>query len=224
MKNILSNIKNDIINLGSEPRVDNLEQYMSQNKIFCILFYSKMIPEYTNFLSVLDEQINNKNSLKFIICICEESEEDYNLLISKINKVSCLVLNFDSKNRDELIKKYNVISLPILIVLDKEGELIDILNKERIINLNENDMIGWKNKIIIPNMYKNKSPELGDRARISNHQHELVYSDNPMKPGYGKSGWYCDICKKSFPYNTPNYFCGECGYDVCDDCFDKYKC
>ena len=49
MKNILSNIKNDIISLGSEPRVDNLEQYMSQNKIFCILFYSKMIPEYTNF-------------------------------------------------------------------------------------------------------------------------------------------------------------------------------
>ena len=53
MKNILKEIKNDIICLGNEPRVDNIEQYISQNKIFCILFYSKILPEYSNlFLSL----------------------------------------------------------------------------------------------------------------------------------------------------------------------------
>ena len=55
-------------------------------------------------------------------------------------------------------------------------------------------------------MYKDKAPELGDKGRITNHQHELVFSNNSMKPGYGKSGWICDICRKSFHYNTPNFF------------------
>lgn len=224
MKNILKDIKNDIKSLGSEPRVDNLEQYISQNKIFCILFYSKIIPEYSNLLSSLSEQMNNNNLMKLLICICEESEEDYNKVISEINEVSCLVFNFDSKNREVLIKKYNIISLPTLIVLDKDGEIIDILNKERITSLNENIMIGWQNKFIIPYIYKNKLPELGDRATITKHQHELVYSNHSMKPGYGKGGWICDICRKNFTYNTTNFFCGECGFDVCDVCFDKYKC
>jgi len=35
MKNVLKEIKNDIISKGDEPRVDNIEQYISQNKIFC---------------------------------------------------------------------------------------------------------------------------------------------------------------------------------------------
>ena len=33
-------IKNDILSYGKEPRVDNINQYISQNKLFCILFYS----------------------------------------------------------------------------------------------------------------------------------------------------------------------------------------
>ncbi len=224
MKNILKDIKNDIKSLGSEPRVDNLEQYISQNKIFCILFYSKIIPEYSNLLSSLSEQMNNNNLIKLLICICEESEEDYNKVISEIKGVSCLVFNFDSKNRDVIIKKYNIIALPTLIVLDKDGEIIDILNKERIMSLNENIIIGWHNKFIIPYIYKNKLPELGDIARITKHQHELVYSNHSMKPGYGKGGWICDICRKNFTYNTTNFFCAECGFDVCDVCFDKYRC
>ena len=114
--------------------------------------------------------------------------------------------------------------MPKLIILDKDGELIEILNKERIMNINENDIIGWSNKFLIVNMHKNKVPELGDRARISNHQHELVFSNHSMKPGYGKGGWICDICRKSFNYNTSNFFCSLCGFDVCDVCFDKYRC
>ena len=224
MKNILKEIKNDIISVGDEPRVDNIEQYISQNKIFCILFYSNIIPDYSNMLTSLNNVINDNSSLKLIICICEDTEEDYKNTLSTINNVSCLIFNYDSKNRDLFIKKYNIISLPALIILDKDGTLIDSLNKERIINLKEKDIIGWKNKFIIPNMYKSKNPELGDRARISNHQHELIFSNNSMKPGYGKSGWICDICRKSFDYNRANFFCGLCGFDVCDVCFDKYKC
>ena len=219
MKNVLKEIKNDIISMGDEPRVDNIEQYISQNKIFCILFYSKIIPEYSNILLSLNTIINNSTTLKLIICICEDTEEDYKKSLYELNKISCLILNYDSKNRDLFIKKYNIMSLPKLIILDKEGELIEILNKERIMNINENDIRGWNNKFLIVNMHKVKEPELGDRARITNHQHELVFSNHSMKPGYGKGGWICDICRKSFNYNTSNFFCSLCGFDVCDVCF-----
>ena len=224
MKNILKEIKNDIISLGNEPRVDNVEQYISQNKIFCLLFYSNIIPDFSNIFSSLNDIISNNSSLKLLICICEDNEEDYNKSLSQINNISCLILKYESKNRDSFIKKYSIIVLPTLIVLDKDGEIIDILNKERIMNVNEIVVNGWKNKFIIPNMYKNKVPELGDKARITKHQHELVFSNHSMKPGYGKGGWICDLCRKNFNYDTTNFFCGLCGFDVCDVCFDKYKC
>ena len=224
MKNILKEIKNDIVSFGNEPRVDNIEQYISQNKIFCILFYSNLLPYYSNVFLSLNNIINNNSELKLLICICEDDEEGFNKSLSEINNISCLIIKFDSKNRYLFINKFNIILIPTLIVLDKDGKVIDILDKEKIINIKSIDIEGWKNRYFIPNIYKNKIPELGDRGKISNHQHELIFSNHSMKPGYGKGGWICDICRKSFEYNVNNFFCGLCGFDVCDVCFDKYKC
>ena len=221
MKNILKEIKNDIISKGDEPNVDNLEQYISQDKIFCIFFYSKLIPDSTNVLSSL-KTINASDNIKLVLCICEENEEDYKASLEQINNISCIILKYESKNRDEFINNYNIISLPSMIVLNKFGVPMEMLNKERIQSLNENDIEGWKNKFIIPNMYKNRLPELGDKLRISNHQHELVFSDNLMK-AYGTNGWICDLCKKHFKYNISNFFCSLCGFDACDACITKYR-
>ena len=224
MQNILKEIKNDFISSGTEPRVSKIEQYISQNKIFCILFYSKIIQGNSTLLSLLDNIINKDSMLKLLICICEENEEDYNKDVADLKNISCLILNFNSEIRNTFIQQYSIISLPNLIILDKNGLLMDSLNKERIMNLKDNDVLGWKNKFIIPNLYKDKATELGDKGRVSNHQHELIFADHSMKPGYGKSGWICDICRKSFQYNTPNFFCSLCNFDVCDVCYDRYKC
>ena len=70
MNNILKEIQNDIISCGTEPRIINLEQYISQNKIFCILFYSKIIPQYLNILSLLSNVINHNSMFKLLINIC----------------------------------------------------------------------------------------------------------------------------------------------------------
>ena len=51
--NILKEIKNELISKGSEPRIDNLEQYISQNKIFAIFFISQIMPDITSILSSL---------------------------------------------------------------------------------------------------------------------------------------------------------------------------
>ena len=135
MNNILKEIKNDIISSGTEPRINNLEQYLSQKKIFCILFYSKLIPNGLNVISSL-KIINTSDTLKLVICICEENEEDYKASLAQINNISCIMLKYESRNRDSFIKEYNIISLPNMIVLNKYGELIDMLNKERIQCLN----------------------------------------------------------------------------------------
>ena len=55
-------------------------------------------------LSSLNNIINNNSSLKLLICICEDTDEDFKNCLSAINYVSCLSFNYDSKNRDLFIK------------------------------------------------------------------------------------------------------------------------
>ena len=221
--NILKEIKNELIIIGNEPRIDNFEQYISQNKIFTFLFYSKIIPDFETILPLLNNLYEKFDSLKLIVCICEESEEEFKEILSTIKDISCLIMTFESKNRDKLISSYNIITLPSLIILDKEGILIDSLNFDRIINLNESIIEGWINKFNILNKYSEKKLELGMTTKLSVHPHELIYSEQSMKPGYGRKGWICDMCKKHFTASVCNFFCIICGWDICDECYNKYK-
>ena len=218
--NILKEIKNELISKGNEPRIDNFDQYISQNKIFTILFYSKLIPEFSSILSLLNEIYEKFGSLKLIICICEESQEEFNQTLSKIPDISCLIFKFESKNREILISSYNIITLPSLIVLNKEGILLDSLNIHRIINLKESDIDGWVNKFTMAKFDVQKL-EIGMVTKLSVHPHELMYSEQSMKPGYGTSGWICDVCRKSFKAYVCNFFCILCGWDICYDCYNK---
>ena len=221
--NILKEIKNELISKGDEPRVDNLEQYISQNKIFTILFFSKIIPDFESVLSILNSIYQKFDNLKLIICICEETEEEFNQVLSCIKEdITCLILKYESKNREILISNYNIISLPTLLILDKNGALIDSLNIYQIINLQDNDIKGWINKIIISNIMKYENYELGQTIKISAHRHELVFSNTEMK-GYSGAGWRCDLCRKSFGAKVCNFNCFSCGWDICEVCLNKYK-
>ena len=221
--NILKEIKNELISIGNEPNIDGLEQYISQNKIFSFLFYSKIFPDFESILSLLNDLYKKFDCMKLIICICEDNEEDFNEIVKTIQNISCLIFKYDSKFKENLISFYNIISIPSLIILDKNNTLIDSLNKERIINLKESDIQGWINKISIFNNYKEKKLELGQVVKLSVHKHDLIYSEQSMKPGYGRRGWICDMCKKHFTASVCNFFCIICGWDICDECFNKYK-
>ena len=221
--NILKEVKNELISKGIEPNIDNFDQYISQNKLFSILFFSKVIPNYTSILTILEPIFAKNDTIKLIICICEDTKEDFEEVLLSIKDISCLIFYFESKTRNNFITKYNIITLPSLIILDKDGELLDSLNYDRIKNLNEYNLKGWENKFIVPYLYKLKKPEIGDMVILSCHQHELTYSTQSMKPGYGNSGWICDICRTSYTSSVVNFFCGICGWDICDKCYNKYK-
>ena len=124
-----------------------------------------------------------------------------------------------------LFYKYNVISLPSLIIFDKDGKHLDYLNNNDINNINIEKIKGWKNTFsIINNNNKVSIYMIGDEGFVKCHQHILVYSDYLGKsPSYGKGNWYCDICGKSHKYDITNFYCDICGYDVCADCYEKNK-
>ena len=221
--NILKEIKYDLISKGSEPNIGNLNQYISQNKLFTIFFISKIIPEIQSLLYSLNNIFTKKDSIKLIICICSDTKESFEETLLIINDdISCLIFNYESKIREVLIYKYNIITIPTLIILDKDGSLIDSLNMEKIESLKEEDIKGWENISKIKYIYKERKLELGETTRLSVHHHELIYSDNGMK-GYGGSGWICDICRKSYFSYVNNFFCPICGWDICDVCYNKYR-
>ena len=144
--NILKEVKNELINRGREPYVDNFDQYISQNKIFSIFFISKIIPELSSILNTMNSLYKNNEIIKLIICICSDSKEDFEETLLLIKEdISCLIFNYESKNKETFINKFNIITIPSMIVLDKEGTLIDSLNIQRIKCLNENDFKGWEN-------------------------------------------------------------------------------
>ena len=220
--NILKEVKNELINRGREPYVDNFDQYISQNKIFSIFFISKIIPELSSILNTMNSLYKNNEIIKLIICICSDSKEDFEETLLHIKEdISCLIFNYESKNKENFINKFNIITIPSMIVLDKEGTLIDSLNIQRIKCLNENDFKGWEN-ISKQKLFRIKKPELGDVIKLDVHQHDLVFSDNDMK-GYGGSGWICDICRTSYSASVLNFFCPICGWDICDVCYNKNK-
>ena len=223
--NILKEIKNELISKGTEPRIDNLDQYISQNKIFTILFISKIMPDISSILSSIHAQYSKNSKLKLIICICTDTQEDFDETFSIINDaIPCLIFNYESKMRENLISKFNIITIPSLLILDKDGVLIDRLNTEKIQNLNENIIKGWENIFMIRNLFSQRRKlELGETIKLSVHHHELIYSNHSMKPGYGYSGWSCDICRRSYKHDVTNFFCPLCGWDLCDICYNKYK-
>ena len=62
----------------------------------------------------------------------------------------------------------------------------------------------------------------GKKIYVKFHQHPLLLSSKEERnyPGYY---WICDICKKHFIASVCNFFCIICGWDICDECFNKYK-
>ena len=105
----------------------------------------------------------------------------------------------------------------------KKALSVDKIGKNNA-KLNENIIKGWENISMIRNLFSQRRKlELGETIKLSVHHHELIYSNHSMKPGYGYSGWSCDICRRSYKHDVTNFFCPLCGWDLCDICYDKYK-
>ena len=207
----------------------SLDMCIKQNKIFEILFISGIVPTINKIFQLFNNILNsfnqNEEIFQLIICICDEDKNDYDICISKISNLSCFIIPFDSNEREKLINKYNIISLPNLLIFDKDGKILEFLNNSDINNININKIKGWKNTFTIVNNYNRVTKYyIGDEGFINQHQHILIYTDYLGKsPSYGKGNWYCDVCGKTNKYDVTNFYCDICGYDVCENCYEKNK-
>lgn len=227
MSNILEKLGKELINKGNEPEVSDLQTLIKQNKIFGIFFYSSIIPNKKELLIKINgfiQELKNENRFKLIICICNDDKISFNLDLASFNNISSLVIPFESEIRNILINKYNIISLPFLLIIDKEGKKIDSLNSQQIFSLNKNTFAGWKNLLAIKKINKEKHYSVGDKGKVSCHPHLLFYVNYLQKSqDYASGNWYCDICRKSFNREVVNFYCDLCSYDLCDSCYEKNK-
>ena len=225
--NILKQIEPNIIKI-SDASYTSIDTCIKQNNIFCILFISNFLPDLDDIIYIFKDLINSmKNNTIFtlIICLCDEEKEDFDKTLKKLSDVSCFVIPFESKEKINLINDYNIMTLPSLLIFDKNGKNIGNLNYNGIKSINLNKIEGWKKTLnIINNIKTEEKYFIGMEGSIYGHSHILFYADYLSKnPSYGKSNWYCDICNKSHTYLDPNFYCELCGYDVCDSCFEKNR-
>ena len=226
--NILREIEPNLIKKG-DISYTSLDMCIKENNIFGILIISGFVPSINNIIELFNNLLSSlskdEDILKLIICICDEDKDDYDITISKFTNLSCFIIPFESEGKQKLINKYNIISLPCLIIIDKDGKNLEFLKYSDIDNINIDKIKGWKNNLNIVN-YKNKPEKynIGDEGFIFGHKHILFYVDYLGKsPNYGKGNWYCDICGKTNKYDVTNFYCDLCGYDVCDACYEKNK-
>lgn len=214
---------------GQSKTISPADSYIYDGKdyLFGILFFSNIIPFNSKIINSLSNTLSIKEineHLKLIICICDDNETEFSKILSQFSKINCFVIPFKSETIQKLINKYNIFTLPTLIIIDKNGKTIDVLKIENINNLNLNNIEGWKNIYEIKKIYGNKKYNIGDQGFINCHSHMLIYADYLLKSfDYGKGNWYCDICRKTNTYDVTNFYCDLCGYDVCDSCYEKHK-
>jgi hypothetical protein len=226
--NILRDIQPNLIKKG-DAFYSSFDILIQQNKIFGLLFISGIVPKIKNiielFNKIFDSVTQKDDILKLIICICDEEKNEYENTFSKFSNLSCFIIPFESDIKQKLINKYNIISLPCLIIFDKNGKSLEFLNNSDIINdVNIDKIKGWKNTFNLINNFKMKKYQIGDEGYVYDHQHILRYVDYLGKsPNYGKGNWYCDICGKTHKYDVTNFYCDLCGFDVCEDCYEKNK-
>ena len=121
--NILRELEPNLIKIGDNSYT-TLDNCINQNKIFGILFLSGIVTKINNIIQKFNDLFNSEeinNTFKLIICICDEEKSNFDVVFSKLSNLTCFIIPYQSEGIEKLINKYNIISLPCLVIFDKNG-------------------------------------------------------------------------------------------------------
>ena len=228
MKNVLKDIGDTFINAEKKIiKLDLTANYNNKSTIYGLLFLTYYHPSYTSIISNLIDFYNktNNQSKKFeiIYCSCDETEAEFT---QSIQNHPWLILPYNpNTKRNELILSHNVLSVPLLVIIDQDGKKIVSLNKSEIDSIDDNSYSGWVNMSSLNDkLLKIEKYVIGQKGVSICHPHNLIYTDYTLKsPEYRDGSWSCDECGKDFKPNVCNFYCGLCGYDICNACYEKNK-
>ena len=200
--------KEEMLNkLFNETKQINLKEISNNNKeINLNKIINKNKEEKMNCLNKENEEI--KNLIKKIILKNKELKDKLNVVIEENKKI---------KEENEEIKQNNK------LIIEENKKLRETLNEyKKYFDENINNL---KKEINNLNNCKNLFyHKYGEKGMVTNHPHELIFCNIYSKDiAYGKDGWICNICNKSFKFSTPNFYCDQCHFDICNNCFELYK-
>lgn len=242
MKNILSDLKENILDIEDKPinYLFSEQDPKTKDKLYAFFFYASFHP---NFEEAVDSLINfyfsimKEDNLEIFFCSCDEDKMSYqesnDIIKSKLlPKESCnsdlnsktFFISFRNGNgKDSLIRKFKIDTVPRLVIINSQALIISELNNSEIINLTEDIFNIWikKNKASLLSGIKVRF-NIGDKVTLTLHQHGLIFTDYTLKKSEYRTGtWHCDECGKSYGREVKNLYCGLCSYDLCMECYDK---
>ena len=225
MKESLLDYGTDFITQDKKQIKTELQKYNLEAKVYCIFFMANFHPYSNEIFSKINSLQKQERQIQIIFCSCDETNSEYEISISKIENKNILIIPFSKKETiEKIIKKHNVNYIPYFIIINKEGKEIFKLQKEEIMQISNEKILGWINQSNINKLFSDLKYQIGEKGYSPCHPHTLTYAISTTKmPEYRSGNWSCDECGKSFKPNVTNFYCSICGYDICDNCYDKNK-
>lgn len=191
---------------------------LSSVKIIGIYFTN--VDESKNNTPKLIEFYNeiNKNEKQFeiIYMSMEEDENEFKNSLSSMPWLSLPIGDYGFFFADNL----KVRNCPHLSIINSSGRNI-LRNAIDSIQYGKESFEKWINYVEIPLDSKlEQKIESGEEVISLTHPHPLKKVGFQMKGREEYSrGWFCNECSRKFECYRKNLFCGQCFYDLCDDCF-----
>lgn len=128
-----------------------------------------------------------------------------------------LLFPYNSLNISKLESEFDVCNIPRLIVLSSDGKVIRNNGYKEILNFGVEALEKWKTQTDKNKLFE-EVKQTGKKVSLHCHEHKLIFCDNEDKCEI-KSGWNCNECGQYFDEKVKSFYCFECNYDCCKECF-----
>ncbi len=200
---------------------------IKQAEFVGIYFSAHWCPPCRGFTPKLAEFYNSANAgskrLEIVFVSSDRTEDSFK---EYLNEMPWMALPFDNKTLiQELKQHFKVSGIPSFHIMNKNGEEMTSDGRGLVMKGLSKDVQQALDKLGQPVEKFTYTEEIkgGKTIKIKTHEHEVKYSTNEdrMKVHHAyQGGWQCNECGRYGPPQEANLQCGECQYDLCDQCVE----
>ena len=234
-------IKNNFINNGN-MNINYMNNFMGMNSINNCLLYN--INNFHNMNFMINIQITLKFTFttgnSFLVqCQLGEKLSEVINRFKKINKIKDpmnIVISEGHKIEvDKTLIELGIKNNQIILFICQqkvEEEIKEIKKKYQLDEEEKLQVKKWLNEFEMSKLINiDNNGELDESEDISFYQFVkkkekmcyIIVKEHPHKLVYCISllSWSCSLCKNNFQKEKAKYYCGLCGFNMCDKCHSK---